>query len=83
MLQNKYVRSREEIYAEIMEEALLRVTKNQLKPEIAVRVAWKISTTINHDDEMLMHQAPTSRAERFASRIKDEYFVNGENVLRR
>lgn len=66
-------------YAEIMEAAFLQVTNNELKPEVAVRLAWKIANSIDFDDSDLMHMAPQTRAEWIVGRIKDEGFINGVN----
>jgi len=66
-------------YAEDMETAFLEATNNELKAEVAVRLAWKIANALDYEDADLMHLTPLRRARMFVPRIKDEAFINGKN----
>lgn len=50
-----------------------------IKPESAIKVAWSITSSLDFEDELLMHQPSTSRVEMFIPAIKDEHFINGKN----
>lgn len=66
-----------EIYNQELKNALLKVSDNKLKPEIAQKVAEQyVNNIINYTDHELMSKGVTSIARDLLPHIKNEHFTN-------
>lgn len=66
-----------EIYIEELKNALLKVSNNKLKPEIAQKVAEQyVDSIINYTEQELMSKGVTSIAKDLLPHIKNEHFTN-------
>lgn len=66
-----------EIYTEELKNALLKVSNNKLKPEIAQKVAEQyVDSIINYTEQELMSKGVTSIAKDLLPHIKNEHFTN-------
>lgn len=65
------------IYTQELKNALLKVSDNKLKKEIAQKVAEQyVDSLINYTDQELMSKGVTSIARDLLSHIKSEHFTN-------
>lgn len=66
-----------EIYTEELKNALLKMSNNKLKPEIAQKVAEQyVDSIINYTEQELMSKGVTSIAKDLLPHIKNEHFTN-------
>lgn len=67
----------QKIYTQELKNALLKVSDNKLKKEIAQKVAEQyVNSLINYTDQELMSKGVTSIAKDLLSHIKNEHFTN-------
>ena len=65
------------LYTQELKNALLKVSDNKLKKEIAQKVAEQyVDSLINYTDQELMSKGVTSIAKDLLPHIKNEYFTN-------
>lgn len=65
-----------EIYTQEIKNALLKVSDNKLKKEIAQKVAEQyVDSLINYTDQELMSKGVTSIAKDLLPHIKNEHFT--------
>lgn len=65
-----------EIYTQELKNALLKVSDNKLKPEIAQKVAEEYVKNLDFKDHVLMQRGVTSVAKDLLPHIKNEHFTN-------
>lgn len=66
-----------EIYTQELKHALLKVSNNKLKPEIAQKVAEQyVDSIINYTEQEFMSKGVTSVANDLLPHIKNEHFTN-------
>lgn len=67
----------QKIYTQELKNALLKVSDNKLKKEIAQKVAEQyVNSLINYTDQELMSKGVTSIAKDLLPHIKNEHFTN-------
>ena len=67
----------QKIYTQELKNALLKVSDNKLKKEIAQKVAEQyVNSLINYTDQELMSKGVTSIARDLLFHIKSEHFTN-------
>lgn len=65
------------IYTQELNNALLKVSNNKLKPEIAQKAAEQyVNSIINYTDQEIMQRGVTSIAKDLLPHIKNEHFTN-------
>ena len=65
------------LYTQELKNALLKVSDNKLKPEIAQKVAEEyVDSILNYTDHELMSKGITSIARDLLFHIKSEHFTN-------
>ena len=65
-----------EIYTQELKNALLKVSNNKLKPEIAQKVAEEyVDSILNYTNHELMSKGVTSIAKDLLPHIKNEHFT--------
>ena len=67
-----------EIYTQELKNALLKVSDNKLKPEIAQKVAEKYVQHLDFTDHALMRVGSTSVAKDLITHVKSEHFFRIE-----
>lgn len=65
----------QEIYTQELKNALLKVSNNKLKPEIAQKVAEKYVKNLDFTNHALMRVGVTSVAKDLIIHIKSEHFL--------
>lgn len=66
-----------EIYTQELKNALIKVSNNKLKPEIAQKVAEEyVDSILNYTEHELMSKGVTSVAKDLLPHIKSEHFTN-------
>lgn len=67
----------QKIYTQELKNALIKVSDNKLKKEIAQKVAEQyVNSLINYTDQELMSEGVTSIAKDLLPHIKNEHFTN-------